>query len=92
MAFAELRHAISALPEGARYMLDPAGERAAASADDVTIISGPEGGFSWIEIDQLAAAGFVGMSLGPNTLRAETAPVVAVARCIRADGALQLAS
>jgi 16S rRNA (uracil1498-N3)-methyltransferase len=77
--FAELRHAVRALPEGERYMLDQAGERAAITADDVTIISGPEGGFSWIEIDQLAAGGFAGMSLGPNTLRAETAPVVAVA-------------
>jgi 16S rRNA (uracil1498-N3)-methyltransferase len=76
---AELRHGIRTLPEGARYMLDQQGEHAAPIADDVTIISGPEGGFSWIEIDQLAAAGFVGMSLGPNTLRAETAPVVAVA-------------
>ena len=79
VSFAELRHAIRALPEGARFMLDPQAERAASSADDVTIISGPEGGFSWIEIDQLVAGSFVGMSLGPNTLRAETAPVIAVA-------------
>jgi 16S rRNA (uracil1498-N3)-methyltransferase len=79
VAYAELRHAIRALPDGARYMLDRDGERAAITADDVTLISGPEGGFSWIELDQLVAVNFIGMSLGPNTLRAETAPVVAVA-------------
>jgi 16S rRNA (uracil1498-N3)-methyltransferase len=79
VSFAELRHAIRALPEGARFVLDPGGERIAPDGDDVTIISGPEGGFSWIENEQLAAAGFRGVSLGPNTLRAETAPVVAVA-------------
>jgi len=60
-------------------MLDPDGERVAPAADDVTLISGPEGGLAWLETEQLAAAGFRGMSLGPNTLRAETAPLVAVA-------------
>jgi len=79
VSFAELRHAIRALPEGERYMLDPDGERVAPAADDVTLISGPEGGLAWLETEQLAAAGFRGMSLGPNTLRAETAPLVAVA-------------
>jgi 16S rRNA (uracil1498-N3)-methyltransferase len=79
VSFAELRHAIRALPEGARFTLDQGGERIAVADDDVTIISGPEGGFTWIESEQLAAAGFRGLSLGPNTLRAETAPVVAVA-------------
>ena len=79
IAFAELRPALRALPEGERYVLDPGGERGEPAGDDVTLVSGPEGGLSWIESEQLAAAGFRGMSLGPNTLRAETAPVVAVA-------------
>lgn len=79
VAYAELRHAIRALPQGERYVLDPDGARATCTADDVTLISGPEGGLAPIEQEQLLAAGFAGMSLGPNTLRAETAPVAAVA-------------
>jgi 16S rRNA (uracil1498-N3)-methyltransferase len=79
VAYAELRHALRALPVGARFVLDQDAERAAVSGDDVTIISGPEGGFAPIEQHQLGAAGFVGMGLGPTVLRAETAPVVAVA-------------
>jgi len=77
--FAELRHAIRALPDGERYMLDPGGSREPPTGDDVTVISGPEGGLAPIEQDQLVTAGFVGMSLGANTLRAETAPVIAAA-------------
>lgn len=79
IAFAELRPALRALPEGERYVLDPGGERGEPAGDDITLVSGPEGGLSWIESDQLSAAGFRGMSLGPTTLRAETAPVIAVA-------------
>lgn len=45
----------------------------------VTIASGPEGGLAPAELDALLAAGFVGAGLGPRVLRAETAPVVAVA-------------
>ena len=78
VAFAELRHAVRALAVGERYMLDPDGERVEIKSDDVTLISGPEGGLAPIEIEQLVAAGFRGMSLGPNTLRAETAPVLGV--------------
>lgn len=44
---------------------------------DVTIASGPEGGLAPDEMRQLAAFSSVG--LGPRILRAETAPVVAVA-------------
>ena len=44
---------------------------------DVTIASGPEGGLSPDELRLLGAFGAVG--LGPRILRAETAPVVAVA-------------
>jgi 16S rRNA (uracil1498-N3)-methyltransferase len=44
---------------------------------DVTIASGPEGGLAPDELRQLAA--FMSVGLGPRILRAETAPVVAVA-------------
>ncbi|HET9993044.1 MAG TPA: RsmE family RNA methyltransferase [Kofleriaceae bacterium] len=77
--FAELRAALRGLPEGGRYVLEQGAERGEVSGDDVTIISGPEGGLTWIESEQLVAAGFRALGLGPNVLRAETAPVVAVA-------------
>jgi 16S rRNA (uracil1498-N3)-methyltransferase len=72
--------AAAALATGARLVLDPSAERTAiAPADDVTIVSGPEGGFAPEELDALAAAGFTSLGLGPRVLRAETAPVVAIA-------------
>lgn len=63
-----------------RLVLDPAAERAAIpAADDVTLISGPEGGLAPDELDTLTTAGWLSLGLGPRVLRAETAPVVAVA-------------
>jgi 16S rRNA (uracil1498-N3)-methyltransferase len=45
---------------------------------EVTLLSGPEGGLSPAEEAQALAAGFLPVSLGPRTLRAETAPVAVV--------------
>jgi 16S rRNA (uracil1498-N3)-methyltransferase len=47
----------------------------------LTVIIGPEGGFTEAEASAAAAAGCEIMSLGPRMLRAETAAVVAVALC-----------
>lgn len=67
-------------PEGVRVVLDPSAERGEwPSGDHLTVISGPEGGLAPDELDALAAAGFVSIGLGPRVLRAETAPVIAVA-------------
>jgi 16S rRNA (uracil1498-N3)-methyltransferase len=75
-----LAAALVALPAGARIVLDPSADRGPwPSADDVTLISGPEGGLAPDELDALAAADFASLGLGPRVLRAETAPVVAVA-------------
>ena len=41
----------------------------------VTLVSGPEGGFSEGEVAALTAAGFTAITLGPRILRAETAPL-----------------
>ncbi|HEY0189924.1 MAG TPA: RsmE family RNA methyltransferase [Kofleriaceae bacterium] len=76
--------AAAAAGDGLRLVLDPASETPLAAAlgaspTELTLITGPEGGFSPGEREQLAAAGFVGIGLGPRVLRAETAPVVAVA-------------
>lgn len=64
----------------ARVVLDPAAERGEwPSAADITLISGPEGGLAPAEHDALAAASFISLGLGPRVLRAETAPMIAVA-------------
>ena len=41
----------------------------------VTLVSGPEGGFSEGEVSALVGRGFVAVTLGPRILRAETAPL-----------------
>ena len=45
----------------------------------VAVLIGPEGGFSQAEIENVREYGFQTVSLGPRILRAETAPVVALA-------------
>lgn len=47
--------------------------------DSVTLIAGPEGGFAADEADALCARGVVPVSLGPRTLRTETAALCALA-------------
>jgi 16S rRNA (uracil1498-N3)-methyltransferase len=44
----------------------------------LTVVSGPEGGFSDGEIAQAVATGFQPVALGGRVLRAETAPLVAL--------------
>jgi 16S rRNA (uracil1498-N3)-methyltransferase len=83
-----LASAIGHLPGGRLLVLDPGADDSLshlvlsgriADAEDVAIVSGPEGGLAGFELDTLAAAGFAAVGLGPRVLRAETAPVVAVA-------------
>lgn len=45
----------------------------------VAVLIGPEGGFSSTEIELARQNGFKSVSLGPRILRAETAPIVALA-------------
>jgi 16S rRNA (uracil1498-N3)-methyltransferase len=51
----------------------------ALPAAAVTLLSGPEGGFSDVEEDVAHLRGFVTVSLGPRVLRADTAPLAALA-------------
>lgn len=81
---ATLARAVSALPEGDRFVLDAAGgpilgHRLAAP---VTIAVGPEGGLESEELDEFDRAGFTRAALGGHTLRFETAAIsgLAVAR------------
>jgi 16S rRNA (uracil1498-N3)-methyltransferase len=64
-------------------MLDPsAGNRIGEFVYEgglVTLLVGPEGGFDVDEIEAAASAGFRGLTLGPRTLRTETAAMVGVA-------------
>jgi 16S rRNA (uracil1498-N3)-methyltransferase len=82
---ADLAAALAALPPpgtGVRVVLVPASDAALdpGTADDITIVSGPEGGLAPDELDRLTGpAGFAPAGLGPRVLRAETAPVIAVA-------------
>jgi len=75
----DLAAALAQLPDGLRIVLDPASDTALApgAAADVTIASGPEGGLAPDELARLT--GFTSAGLGPRVLRAETAPVIAVA-------------
>lgn len=56
-----------------RVKLPPTGQAAS-----ITLLVGPEGGFTKEEIAQAEAAGFAPVSLGPFVLRAETAVVAAL--------------
>jgi 16S rRNA (uracil1498-N3)-methyltransferase len=61
---------------GLRVVADPGASprmRLAAGPEGITLLVGPEGGFSAAEQEAIAAAGFSALSLGPRVLRAETA-------------------
>lgn len=62
-------------PAADQYLDDQVG----VDVQNVTLLSGPEGGLTEKEIDLLLRAGFLTTRLRTPTLRAETAPVVAVA-------------
>ena len=71
------------LPAGPRFLLDPGAGQAIGTldlqADTCVLAIGPEGGWSPRDREQLAAAGFVGLRLGPRILRTETAGLAAIA-------------
>ena len=50
-----------------------------ARASALTLLSGPEGGLDAAEQAAARAAGFAPACLGPRVLRAETAPLAALA-------------
>lgn len=79
VAFADSLAAAIADRGGLRVVLDPTSDAPidAIGAAEVTMVSGPEGGFAPEELEVLAAFTVVG--LGPRVLRAETAPVIATA-------------
>ncbi len=69
-----------------RFFGSPKGRRddfhkslATQSFSGISWIIGPEGGFSQAEEIRMRERGFLSVDLGPNTLRAETATVAALA-------------
>ena len=78
--------------ESPRLILDPAAEVKIASfpvADNsVSILVGPEGGFSGEEIQQVRATGVLAVSLGPRILRTETAGPAAITVLLATAGDL----
>jgi 16S rRNA (uracil1498-N3)-methyltransferase len=66
---------------GNGWLADPAGATPAAELDNtpLTILVGPEGGFSPEEREAILAAGYQAVALGLNTLRFETAALAAAA-------------
>jgi len=60
--------------------------RPQAARDPVLVIVGPEGGLTPQELDQCRAAGAQFVSLGPRTLRVETAALVMASLCQLARG------
>jgi 16S rRNA (uracil1498-N3)-methyltransferase len=79
-----LAAALQALGDaGLRLLLDPQGEHAMRSltlpGTSACLAVGPEGGWSPLDREQLVAAGFQGLRLGPRILRTETAGLAAIA-------------
>jgi 16S rRNA (uracil1498-N3)-methyltransferase len=70
-------------PLGLGLLLDPQADTALpalpAPAGDITLLIGPEGGLTPQEAAAARTAGFHGVRLGPRILRAETAPLAALA-------------
>jgi 16S rRNA (uracil1498-N3)-methyltransferase len=70
---------------GVRILLSPRAEASLAQwtrqapAQDVTLLVGPEGGFTEQEEDAALAAGALALSMGPRVLRTETAGLAALA-------------
>ena len=76
--------AASLSPDCIKLTLDPVGEFSLATlaepgTQSIAIAIGPEGGWSPRDREVLAAAGFLGLRMGPRILRTETAGLAAIA-------------
>lgn len=75
--------------DGQAIVATPGASRSWAAAeawgDELTVITGPEGGLSEAEVEALTARGAVAVDLGPRVLRAETAPVALAAALLLGD-------
>ena len=78
LRYAEL---LNQLPCSHGYILDPGGAPFSPDAQptDTVIMVGPEGGWTDVELQKAQASGLRTSCLGTNTLRADTAPLTALA-------------
>jgi len=76
-----LTRAVSALPDGGRFVLDASGSAILAQRIEapVTLAVGPEGGLEPEELDEFERSGFTCVALGGHVLRFETAAIAALA-------------
>ncbi len=74
--------------ESLRSSLREAVDRKGKEALDVNLFIGPEGGFSEEEVELAESLGAIVFGLGPKTLRAETAALVAASLVLYEFGAL----
>jgi len=70
-----LRVVLSLQPEARALSEAVAGQ----ATSPVLLLSGPEGGLAGAELERAMAQGFMPVTLGPRVLRAETAPLAALA-------------
>jgi 16S rRNA (uracil1498-N3)-methyltransferase len=63
--------------------------RSSAHPFSIALFSGPEGGFSTGEFETASRYGMIPVTLGPRTLRAETAPLVAASAILYEMGDLE---
>jgi len=78
----ELSAALSTRGDATGLILDPTGKTSLTQlelADELCLVTGPEGGFSEAELESARQSGFAVARLGPRILRAETAPLAALA-------------
>ncbi len=79
-ALAPLDRVLAELGPGPRWLTDHSGEDAPTldARGPVTILVGPEGGFTAAERDQILHEGFTPIRLGPHILRFDTAALAAL--------------
>ena len=77
---------VAEIPAGEGFLIDPRGEAplptaiaAGGASARVSLVVGPEAGFSDAEVDRARAGGLAVCRLGPTILRAETAAIAAMA-------------
>lgn len=78
-AATQTRRWVLSLAPSARLASDLPGPRLAATAPGLVVLSGPEGGLAPDEEAAALRRAFVPVSLGPRTLRADTAPLALLA-------------
>jgi len=71
--------------QGLKLFLHPGADKRLRSfnkaEEEISLLSGPEGGFSSQEIEQVVAGDYHGVDLGPRVLRTETAAIAAISAC-----------